>query len=192
MGRHILAIEKSKRILEVAEEVGALRYGDFTLSSGAKSNYYFDGRLISLNPEGAHLLGQAFLERLQGIDIDYVGGPAMAAIPLVTAIALVSYLDGRNISAFFVRGETKGHGMQNQIEGNLPLGSKVAIIDDVCTSGGSIVGAIQAVESLRCKVAVILSVLDRKQGGSDKLISEGYRFETLLTAGIDGKVVVST
>jgi len=187
-----LAIEKSKRILEVAEEVGALRYGDFTLSSGAKSNYYFDGRLISLNPEGAHLLGQAFLERLQGIDIDYVGGPAMAAIPLVTAIALVSYLDGRNISAFFVRGETKGHGMQNQIEGNLPLGSKVAIIDDVCTSGGSIVGAIQAVESLRCKVAVILSVLDRKQGGSDKLISEGYRFETLLTAGIDGKVVVST
>jgi len=111
MGRHILAIEKSKRILEVAEEVGALRYGDFTLSSGAKSNYYFDGRLISPNPEGAHLLGQAFLERLQGIDIDYVGGPAMAAIPLVTAIALVSYLDGRNISAFFVRGETKGHGM---------------------------------------------------------------------------------
>jgi orotate phosphoribosyltransferase len=192
MGRHILAIEKSKRILEVAEEVGALRYGDFTLSSGAKSNYYFDGRLISLNPEGAYLLGQAFLERLQDIDIDYVGGPAMAAIPLVTAIALVSYLDGRNISAFFVRGETKGHGMQNQIEGNLPLGSKVAIIDDVCTSGGSIVGAIQAVESLRCKVAVILSVLDRKQGGSDKLISEGYRFETLLTAGIDGKVVVST
>ena len=107
------------KILQLSEKMGALQYGDFTLSSGAKSTYYFDGRIISLNPEGAYWLGEAFLEAIKGTDIVAVGGPATAAIPIVTAISLVSYIKGSPINSFFVRPETKGHGTNKQIEGSI-------------------------------------------------------------------------
>jgi len=180
-----------ERVLQIAEQVGALKYGDFTLASGAKSNYYFDGRLISLHPEGSHLLGLAMLAEITDSEIGSVGGPATAAIPLVTAISLVSHLEGKNLNGFFVRSETKEHGTQKQIEGSLQEGMKVAIVDDVCTSGGSLFLAIDAVEKIGCEVGVVLAILDRKQGGSKELTKRGYAFRTLLEATDQGAVVVS-
>ena len=178
------------KILEISERLGALKYGDFTLSSGAKSSYYFDGRLISLNPEGAYLLGKAFLEEIEGHDVAAVGGPAMAAIPIVTAVALMSQVDGTPVQAFFVRGEAKDHGTGQQVEGGLVPGSRVVIVDDVCSSGGSLFTAIEAAEAAGCQVVKVLTVLDRHLGGGDELRRKGYDYHALLEPDSNGTIQV--
>ena len=182
--------ELAHKILEISEKLGALKYGAFTLSSGAKSSYYFDGRLISLNPEGAYLLGKAFLEEIKGRGVAAVGGPAMAAIPIVTAVALMSQMEGTPVQAFFVRAEAKDHGTGQQVEGRLVPGSRVAIVDDVCSSGGSLFSAIQAAETAGCQVVKVLTVLDRQQGGGDELRRKGYEFHSLLEPDSNGTVRV--
>jgi orotate phosphoribosyltransferase len=185
-----LSDELARKILEISERLGALKYGEFTLSSGAKSSYYFDGRLISLNPEGAYLLGKAFLQEIKGHDVAAVGGPAMAAIPIVTAIALTSQMEGTPVQAFFVRGEAKDHGTGRQVEGGLVPGSRVVIVDDVCSSGGSLFTAIQAAEAEGCQVVKVLTVLDRHQGGSDELRRKGYDYHALLEPAPNGTIRV--
>ena len=182
--------ELAHKILEISERLGALKYGDFTLSSGAKSSYYFDGRLISLSPEGAYLLGKVFLEEIKGHDVAAVGGPATAAIPIVTAIALMSQIEGTPVQAFFVRVEAKDHGTGQQVEGGLVPGIRVAIVDDVCSRGGSLFTAIQAVEAAGCRVVKVMTVLDRHLGGSDELRRHGYDFHTLLEPAPDGTIRV--
>jgi orotate phosphoribosyltransferase len=188
--RSALSDELARKILELSERVGALKYGDFTLSSGAKSSYYFDGRLISLSPEGAYLLGKVFLQGLKGYDVVAVGGPAMAAIPIVTAVALMSQMEGTPVQAFFVRPQAKEHGTGQQLEGRLAPGSRVMIVDDVCTSGASLFTAIQAAEAAGCQVVKVMAVLDRQQGGSDELRRRGYEFRALLEPAPDGTVRV--
>jgi orotate phosphoribosyltransferase len=181
----------ASKILELSERVGALKYGEFTLSSGAKSNYYFDGRLISLHPEGAYFLGKAFLARLKGYDVSAVGGPAMAAIPIVTSVALVGHMEGTPVGAFFVRSVAKEHGTTQQVEGQFVPGGRVGIVDDTCTSGGSLLGSIEAVEAAGAKVAAVLVVLDRHEGGSEELRRRGYEFHALLEADSQGIVRVA-
>ena len=135
------------RLLELALERGAIRYGDFTLSSGRKSSYYFDGRLLSLDPEGAYLLGHALLPLLTDAGVEAVGGPTLGADPIVTAVATASWQQGTPMPAFIVRKEAKGYGMGQMIEGPLPpAGASVAIVDDACTTGGSLFHAIDAAE----------------------------------------------
>ncbi len=180
----------ARRLLALAQERGALTYGDFTLSSGAKSGYYFDGRRLTLDPEGASLAGVAFLELLRGTNVDAIGGPTLGADPIVAAVALTSHLEGMPIHAFIVRKETKGHGTRQAIEGPLVTGSRVAIVDDVCTTGGSLFSAIDAAEAAGCTVAVVLALLDRRQGGSDEVRRRGYRFASVLEASADGRVAV--
>ena len=182
--------EMARRVLEISEEVGALKYGEFTLSSGAVSTYYFDGRLVSLHPEGSYWLGRAFLSAIEG-DVTAVGGPAMAAIPIATAVALTSRVEGTPVHAFFVRPEAKGHGTGQQVEGGLQPGSRVMIVDDVCTSGGSLITAIEAVEAVGCSVARVMVVLDRHQGGGEELRRRGYDFRALLEPAPDGSVRVA-
>ena len=183
--------EMARKVLQISEEVGALKYGEFTLSSGAKSTYYFDGRLVSLHPEGSYWLGRAFLSAIQGEEVTAVGGPAMAAIPIATAVALTSRIEGTPVHAFFVRPEAKGHGTGQQVEGGLQSGSRVLIIDDVCTSGGSLITAIEAVEAAGCSVARVMVVLDRHQGGGEELRRRGYDFRALLEPAPDGSVRVA-
>ena len=123
----------SRRILELANEVDALKCGKFILSSGQESGYYFDGRRLTLNPEGAYLVGKAFWALLVESDIKAIGGPTLGADPIVTAVAIASHLDGKGINAFIVRKEAKQHGRQQRIEGIVEPGSNVAIVDDSCT-----------------------------------------------------------
>ena len=183
-----------KRLLELAEERGAIRYGDFTLSSGRKSSYYFDGRLLSLDPEGAYLIGNALLAAIGGLadaGVAAVGGPTLGADPIVAAVAMASWQSadgGRPLPAFIVRKEAKGYGTAQLIEGPLPEGATVAIVDDACTTGGSLFHAIDAAEEAGCTVGLVLAVLDRNEGGSDAIRERGYRFEALLTAGEDGRI----
>ena len=114
----------------------------------------------------------------------------MAAIPIVTAVALMSQVEGTPVHAFFVRPEVKGHGTGQQVEGGLKPGSRVMIVDDVCTTGGSLFTAIQAAEAAGCQVVKVMAVLDRHQGGSDELKRRGYEFQALLEPAPNGTVQV--
>jgi len=176
------------RLLAIALDRGAIKYGNFTLSSGKKSTYYFDGRLLSLDPEGAHLISQALLPLLQRAGAEAIGGTTLGADPIVTAVALTSYLDGYPIPAFIVRKESKSYGTKQNIEGTLLPGSKVGIVDDVCTTGGSLFHAIKAAEEAGCTVVKVVSLLDRNEGGSKEMRKQGYDFSALMSATAEGKI----
>ena len=179
-------------VLDLSQRVGALKYGEFILSSGMKSNYYFDGRLISLHPEGSVLLGKLFFEQIKEQKVDAVGGPAVASIPIATAVALTSQLEGQPVKAFFVRPAAKGHGTGQQIEGDLKPGDRIMIVDDVCTSGNSLFLAIEAAESIGCEVIKVAVLLDRKQGGSEEVRRKGYDFQSVLEPDQNGVVKATT
>ncbi len=177
-----------ERLLERALEKEALKYGEFILSSGQRSRYYFDGRLLSLDPEGAYLIGKALLPKVLEAGVDAIGGPTLGADPVVSAVALTSHLEGTPVPAFIVRGDAKSHGTRQQIEGPLLPGSRVIIVDDVCSTGGTLFHAIEAAEEADCQVVKVIAVLDRRQGGSDELRIRGYDFECLLVADPQGQV----
>ena len=183
--------ERTKRILELAHETGALLYGEFTLASGKKSDHYYDGKQLTLHPEGAYLIGKEILDRLAGIDVDAIGGLVMGAIPIVTAVTLVSHQEGKPIPSFIVREEPKEHGTRKKIEGQFRKGSKVAIIDDVITAGGSVKKAIEAVEAEGCEVVKVIVIVDRNEGGSERLRKEGYNFEAIIDLWPSGEASVS-
>jgi len=178
---------RDERLLEIFREKAVLR-GDFTLSSGLKASYYVDGRMVTLWPEGAYLIGKKVLDILDGAGIEAVGGMTVGADPIATAVSLVSHLEGRNIPAFIVRGGVKEHGTQKVIEGPVKDGSRVAIVDDVLTTGGSIIKAIEAVEAKGCSVVKVVVLLDRQQGGVDEIRRRGYDLAAIFTADADGEI----
>ena len=183
--------EIAAELLELAKARGALTFGDYVLSSGQRSSYYFDGRRLTLDPRGAYLTGMAFFEMLRGYDVEAVGGPTLGADPIVTAVALTSGLDGQPMSGFIVRKEGKAHGMGNLIEGPLEPGSRVAIVDDACSTGASLFHAVDAAEAEGHEVVVVLAIIDRHQGGSEELRRRGYKFRCLLEATPDGDIRVA-
>ena len=172
--------KSARRILEIAYEVGALLQGEFTLTSGKKSDYYFEGKRLTLSPEGAYLTGKVVFDQLADADIDAIGGVAIGGYPMVAAVALVSHLEGKPVPSFIVREETKEHGTRRGIEGHLKEGSRVAIVDDVITTGGSVSRTIEAVEAANGKVVKIIVLVDRHEGGSDKLKKQGYDFTAII------------
>ena len=180
--------EMARQVLNLAQERGALTFGDYVLSSGLDSNYYFDGRKLTLDPKGAHLMGRVFFEMLKAYDVEAIGGPALGADPIVTAVALTSHPEEKPLSGFIVRKEAKGHGTGQLIEGPLEPGSRVAIVDDTCSTGDSLFHAIEAAEAEGCEVEVVLVVLDRGQGGSEEFRRQGRTFHCLLEATPDGKI----
>ena len=183
----------SERLLQLSLDMGALRYGDFTLTSGRKSTYYFDGRLLSLDPEGAYLIARALLPLVRSAGAQAIGGPTLAADPIVTAVSMASHLeqDGGPVPAFIVRKEAKQHGMGNAVEGHLKPGARVAVVDDTCTTGGSLFLAIEAAEAAGCAVVKVLAVLDRCEGGGEELRRRGYDFTSLLVANSEGVIEVA-
>jgi orotate phosphoribosyltransferase len=179
------------QILDKARELGALLFGDFTLTSGEKSSYYFDGRLLTLSPEGSNLVAKALLPAIRAAGADAVGGPAVAAVPLVTEIAMLSGQDGeRPVPAFFVRTGPKEHGTGKLIEGPVASASRVAIVDDACSTAGSLYHAIHAAEEAGHTVVFVGCVLDRNQGGSAKLKADGYTFYAVLEGDAVGNMKV--
>lgn len=186
-----MAIESDReRLLDLMVKEKALIYGDFKLSSGKRSSYYFDGKMISLHPEGAYLIGRIMCNLLGDCQVDAVGGLGVGADPLATSIAIVSHLEGKPISAFIVREQRKEHGTQKQIEGRCPKGGRLAIVDDVITQGTSILKAIEAVEAQGCKVVKVIALLDRREGGSEQLKKKGYDFTSLFSTDVTGKVTI--
>ena len=162
----------------------SLRLGDFTLSSGKKSSYYLDCRMTTLDPRGAWLIGELILDsiRRHNIVADAIGGLTMGADPIATSVAVVSALKGTPLPAFIVRKETKGHGTQKSIEGyDGKPGSRVIVVDDVCTTGDSILKAAEKAEEAGYTVVAAFCVVDREEGGTE-LITRKYPFHPLFTA----------
>ena len=147
--------------------------GDFTLASGEKSTYYIDGRTTATHPEGAHLLGQVLYERTCDLGVDAIGGLEVGAVPLMTAAVIAYHLNGQPIEGFWVRDKAKTHGTQKRIEGKLTKGSRVAVVDDVFTKGGSALKAVEAVREVGCEVVLVLAIVDRLQGARELFAQNG-------------------
>jgi len=171
-----------ERLKDVLRRKSIVR-GNFTLASGKTSTYYIDCKLTTLDPEGAVLVGHAVLDALEAENIhaDAIGGPPIGAHPIVTAVAAVSHLRGKPLPAFLIRKEAKSHGLEKQIEGPVKPGARVVIIDDVCTSGGSTIQALDAVKSAGFDIVAVMCLVDREQGGSEKLRQQ-YRFLPIFNA----------
>ena len=161
------------------------RKGEFTLTSGKTSDFYIDGKQTTLSAEGSYLCGKLLFELItQEIEpIEAVGGMTLGADPLVTAVSLVSYLEKRPIPAFIVRKEAKGHGTGNYIEGlkNMPQGCRVALVEDVVTTGGTLLKVIERVESQGFKVGLVTTIVERQEGGTQALAEKGYRLASIFT-----------
>jgi orotate phosphoribosyltransferase len=161
----------------------SVSYGDFTLASGAKSTYYIDCRLTTLDPEGAWLVGQVMYSLIQGeaaargLAIDAVGGLTMGADPIALSIGMYSFFskDPKPLRSFVVRKAPKTHGQTKLIEGNFKSGDAVVVLDDVITRGDSTINAINAVVNEGGRVAFVAVLVDRQQGGCEKIESMGYR-----------------
>jgi len=154
------------------------------LSSGKPSDYYIDCRRVTLSGEGAYLTAKLFLAALAAIPVQAVGGLTLGADPIVAAMAAVSFAEGRPLQGFIVRKEAKKHGRRRSIEGpELPPGAAVAIVDDVATTGGSLLTAIQRVqEETDWRIAQVLCLVDRQEGAQARLAQAGHELITLFTA----------
>ena len=161
----------------------SMRFGEFVLSSGATSNYYIDVRKTSLHPLGLRLISEMFYEQLEGDNVTAVGGLTLGADPLVAGLMLLSAERGRPLEGFLVRRTTKDHGLRGQVEGNLAGHKRIAILDDVITSGESALIAAEAAESYKAEVVKVLAVVDRGQGATQIFQQRGYAFNALFPIG---------
>lgn len=147
--------------------------GTFRLASGATSDYYIDGKMVQVFSESAHLIGEVLYERTKDLPIDALGGLEIGAVPLTTAAVISYHQHGRTMEGFWVRDKAKSHGTRKVVEGNLKPGARVAIVDDVITTGGSSIKAIKEVREMGCEVVLVLALVDRLQGAAKSFQEEG-------------------
>lgn len=160
----------------------ALKRGSFLLSSGRMSNYYLDGRLITLSPEGAYLAASIILKMAEGKGIDAIGGPTLGADPIVGAVGCLSHLRNAPVGTFIVRKAAKEHGTQRQIEGpELKKGWRVILVDDVATSGKSLIEAKQALDRIGVIAEEAIVIVDRQEGATENLAKAGLGLKSIFT-----------
>jgi orotate phosphoribosyltransferase len=157
----------------------SLRVGDFKLSSGRRSPYFFQLRQTTMLPEGAMLLGEVILEHMYHHSIECIGGLELGAVPLVSSVAVMSHIRALPIDPFFVRKLAKEHGAGERIDGHLRAGAEVLMVDDVATTGGSILKAIEGIEGHGCRVRRALAVVDREEGAADNLAGHGIQLAAI-------------
>jgi len=168
----------------------AFAFGSFTLASGKSSSYYINSKNVLFHSEAVALLGEMLFEATKDLSIEGIGGLEVGAIPMCAAAAMYYHQQGRPIEGFFVRKAAKGHGSQQRVEGVVKSGDRVVVIDDVLTTGESVVQAIEELEKVGAKVVRVISVVDRLQGAAERL--KGYDYRPLFTVrdfGIDPEKV---
>lgn len=159
----------------------ALKFGDFTLASGKKARYYLDCRQITLDSQGARLVGEGMLDLLATDLPDLVGGMAIGADPITAAILTLAGMRGLALRGVMVRKEPKQHGTGKLVEGPFQSGESIAIVEDVVTTGGSSLLAIERCEAVGLKVQRVLAIIDRLEGGREAFAAKGYELTTLFT-----------
>ncbi|MCW5724384.1 MAG: orotate phosphoribosyltransferase [Maricaulaceae bacterium] len=173
------------RLIEIVR-ARSFRTGRFTLASGRESSLYFNLKPTMMDPEGAHLIARAMLDLLPAPPPDLVGGLEMGAVPIVSAIAAVSHAEGRPQRAFFVRKKPKEHGSKQAVEGfangESLDGKRVVMVEDVTTTGGSVLQAIEAARAQGAAIDTVITILDRQEGAAAALTAAGIRLKAVLTA----------
>ncbi|PKN38052.1 MAG: orotate phosphoribosyltransferase [Deltaproteobacteria bacterium HGW-Deltaproteobacteria-2] len=153
----------------------------FTLASGKKSNYYFNCKPTTLDPEGMNLIGAIVFDMLKDTDITAAGGLTLGADPIANALSVISYQKGKPIKSFIVRKDIKDHGTKSAIEGNVCSGEKVAIIDDVITTGASTITAIEQARKEGLKVEMVITLIDRQEGGKENILQHVDNIKSVLS-----------
>jgi orotate phosphoribosyltransferase len=179
---HPTGPEAPRLLLEMLK--GELKQGEFTLASGRKSSYYIDARRVTLTSRGASYAAMEIMRRLHGkpVAIHAIGGPATAAVVLVGAcLGLAAAWARADLIGFYTRDRPKDHGTGQQIEGPLEPGMSVVLLDDVATSGGSLLKAARAVWDAGCSIYRAFCVLDRLEGATEALAAESIQLESLFT-----------
>jgi orotate phosphoribosyltransferase len=171
--------DRSKLIELIKEH--ALQFGNFTLASGKQASFYLDCRKLTLHPLGANQIGAGMLQLMDADMPDAVGGMAIGADPISAATITLAGQQEKNLLAFIVRKEAKQHGTGRQVEGPVKPGMRAVIVEDVVTSGGSALKAVDAVREFGLEVDRILAVVDRLEGGREAIESAGLKLETLVT-----------
>ena len=152
------------------------------LASGVSSNYYFNMKAATFDPEGATLIADLVLDAVQNFDIKNIGGLEMGAVPIAACVSMRSFERQRPLPGFLVRKETKAHGTQARIEPPLPPGTRVAVVEDVTTTGASALQAAEALIEAGCKVAVVVTLVDRLEGAATAFAKQNLPFVALLTS----------
>lgn len=178
----ISSSDKHARLREIVRAKSYIQ-GDVVLASGERSTYYFDMKPTMFDPEGADLLSDLLLERIGSVSCDLVGGLEMGAVPLISPINAKSHRAGRPIAGFFVRKQPKGHGTKKRIEGTTDVtGKSVVIVEDVTTTGGSAMKAVDELAEAGARISLVISILDRQQGAAELYKAAGIPFDSLFTA----------
>jgi orotate phosphoribosyltransferase len=173
--------EYRSRLCEIIRE-RALAFGEFTLASGKKSHYFIDGKQATLDAEGAYCLGRLILAEIADDGITAIGGMTLGADPIVGATLAVAAAHGMALRGFIVRKERKERGMEDQIAGPLRDGDRVVMVEDVVTTGGMTLKAIEAVERERnVDIVKVVAMVDRLQGAKEAVEAEGFSLVSLFT-----------
>jgi orotate phosphoribosyltransferase len=183
---HVPDLPPRRRLVEIVRARSFSTGAEKRLASGRTSTVYFDMKPTMLHPEGAHLIGTLVLDALAGDAVDLVGGLEMGAVPIATAVATVGHATGRPVAAFFVRKQPKDHGMQRLVEGlaagETIAGRRVAVVEDVTTTGGSALKAVEAVTAAGGTIVRVVTLVDRQEGAAETFAAHGLPFTAVLTA----------
>lgn len=158
----------------------AFSFGKFTLASGKESTYYINSKKAIFHSEAVWLLGEVLWEMTKDLDIAAAGGLEVGAIPMATTLAQRFHQGGRTLEGFFVRKQAKSHGSQERVEGVLTPGMRVAVLDDVLTTGGSVLQAIAEIEKVGAQVAAVVCIVDRLEGAREA-IAPKYAYRPIFT-----------
>jgi len=172
--------QKRDRLIAIIRRQSLLLDRDFLLASGRSSNFFFDMKKTMFDPEGAALLADLLFAAIGDEEVEYIGGLETGAIPIVAALCARSWPE-KPIKGFFVRKESKGHGTDQRIDGLVEPRAKVILFEDVTTTGGSAMQAVDQVRRLGCTVLKVVSVVDRLEGAEANFCAAGIRFESVFT-----------
>jgi orotate phosphoribosyltransferase len=171
---------KREQLLAIIRRQSVLQGREFRLSSGRSSNFFIDLKKTMFDPQGASLLADLLFARIKDEGVDYIGGMEAGGIPIVATLSMRSWPE-KPIKGFFVRKEVKGHGTDQRIDGLLEKGSRVILFEDVTTTGGSVMQAVEQTRRLGCAVVKVISVIDRLEGAEENLQAAGIELESLFT-----------
>jgi orotate phosphoribosyltransferase len=175
--------EMKERLGEIILEK-SFKYSEnppFTLASGRQSNYYFNCKPTTLDPEGMNLIGAIIFDMLKDTGVTAAGGLTLGADPIANALAVISYQKGKPIKSFIVRKDVKDHGTKSAIEGSVLPGDKIAIIDDVITTGGSTITAIEQARKAGLNIEMVITLIDREEGGRENILKYVDNIKSVLT-----------
>lgn len=175
--------DQKQRLLHLLKEK-SFRYSPdkpFKLASGRESPYYVDCRPVTHSAEGLALIGEIFFDLIKDLDVQGIGGLTMGADPIAHAAALISYQRGKPVNAFSVRKFSKEHGAGGLIVGDVHPGDRAVIVEDVVTTGGSTLKAIQAAREFGLEVVKVLILVDREEGGRQEIEKLVYLVEAIIT-----------